>query len=156
MIDEITDFEDGADKMAGLFFKAKDEFHEAIDSHIQAIDYAQSQIELAKKKAALYNARAKTFEKLMTMFQRAAVLAIERHPDLEFKGTLGKLKAVKNAQPIINMPADIDVKDPRLAPYHQIKEIDIIDRDTLKADLKAGKEIDGFSLSWGKHLRISI
>ena len=135
------------------FKLACDDLKEATDNRIEYKCYIESQIEQAKAIAQRWNTRAKKMEKVLEALKQDTLSTLLNSPGLIFAGELGRLSAQRNSIPHITMPINIDYDDERLEQYRVDKIVPTINKDRIRADLSSGKEIEGFSLNYGHHVR---
>lgn len=139
-------------EIQNLFSEAHGSLKDCVDRRIKFLKYAESQVMLAKQMRDEWAKRALRFETAIERIKANTIAVMKANPDVPYKGDLGAFKIQKNSVPVLEMPEDWD-KDPT---YFIEKRYLSLDKEKLKADLKAGKEIPGVSLRYGEHLRMSI
>lgn len=151
-----------------IFTQARDTLMEAVDRRIKYIKYTESQVRLAKEMRDEWSDRAQRLEKALEYIKDDTKAVIKENPGIPFRGSLGSVKIYKNATPSLRIEPDslklakqtheIVEYAGTLAPmeYVEMKEVRVLNKEKLKNDLKAGKEIPGISLEQGDHVRITL
>lgn len=139
-------------------------FKASIDKRVATIEGLDNYIKFVESQAKTLTAKAKVLKNLLERIKQTTLWQIETNPDLDWRGSLRKLarqkspptktwilqtEDIKHAIP----PTAVDLIDER---YYTKKEVYILDRATVEADLKAGRKVDNIChLNEPKyHLRI--
>lgn len=132
-----------------LFAEKQDILAEAVDKRIRYMEYLKSQIDHTEHMVDKWNKRYSHLVQILDAIKSEA-LFLAKSSSVPLKGSLGKFKVVKNSRPTLQIT---DENHEDLANYKKVIVKTAIDKDALKDDILAGKEITGVSLVFGEHLR---
>ncbi len=147
-----------------LLNRARASSVESVDRRIDYIRFAESQAQMAREMRNTWEKRLRTFERVAESIKANTLSIIKTNPGIPFEGSVEKFRVCKNAQPKLIHPLTIqryqteiilpDSFTPFLDEYIETKTIHVLNKEALKKDLKAGKEILGAALELGEHIRI--
>ena len=133
------------------------------DALISFIENMQLQAGHAKAKADAYAARAKSLESAAENAKAYAKLLLSQHPDLEFRGTKGKLAIQRTAPklchnvPMFRYSTDKKIPDNFQVPdkYTQLVVTRVLNTDAVKEAIKAGEPL-GFEAEMKENFALRI
>lgn len=130
-----------------LFKKGQEDLASEVDRMFRCKMYAESQLELTKKQIFDWQNRKRKMEKFLSYIKETAMLTAES-TKVPLKGVYGKITVQKNSQPTLELSTH------NIPEEYFYKEY-VLNKESLRNDLLAGKEIDGASLTYGYHPRFT-
>lgn len=168
LCEQIDDAENISAMLHDMFDRARETLQESVDKRIKYVKYAETQLRLAKEMRDEWATRAQRFEKALEYIKDNTKEVIKANPGIPFRGSLGSVKVCKNSVPSLRIDPDCVILAKHtqelveymgvIAPEEYIENIEIrvLNKEKLKADLKAGKEVPGITLEHGDHVRITL
>lgn len=152
--DEVEHSDQIAPQLESLFHDAQLSLGDAIERRMNFILYAQSQMRHAAKIAHEWRTREKRFEDIIEKIKEDTMETMKKHPHIPFVSTQGSFKVQRNSVPSLVLCDNFTAMAPS---EYLVEKTDVsVDCFKLKHDLTEGKQIDGASLKYGEHLRISL
>lgn len=146
------------------FSEAQDLTMDQVDRRIEFMLYVEAQRDKAKDMATRWTARAKALEGTMEWIKNQAKTVLMAVPGVPLKGSLGAFKLVKNSKAALvtrcqtakfsfEIVPDTDGIDP---DYLKTMQFTVLDKDRIRSDLAAGKDVPFASLFQDYHVRFSL
>tara|TARA_R110000868_G_scaffold9394_6_gene46937 strand:+ start:502 stop:1065 length:564 start_codon:yes stop_codon:yes gene_type:complete len=132
----------------------------AVDRRIVFMSMIESAIEDAKKARDAWSDQAKKLSKAYEAFEANTIGIIESHPDLPFKGDLGKLTVRKNPPSVVTAFGDRDLTPSEIyanaidSGFVRTKTTYRLDKDAIKDALKSGAVLEWAKLEQGQALKV--
>lgn len=142
--------------------------NDKVDRLIGFIERMQIESAAAYAKAEMYKRRGDVLENSMQNAKEYAKAMVLLNPDLEYRGTKGKLTVQRVADKLVyniekqrysstNVIAEHDILSGAVDPkYVTPKTVMVIDNDKVKKDIEAGVAVPFAKLEENKSLRIRI
>src|SRR5688500_18041871 len=96
LCDQIDNGVEPTKAVSLLFQERKLDLAEAVDRRIAFVNAVDAQIEAARKAKDAWAAQVRSLEALLAAMKAGTKEIIEAHPDLPYKGSIGRLAVQKN------------------------------------------------------------
>ena len=160
LCDRLDDGEDPSAAFLQAFQETKLDLADAVDRRIAFAGWLEGAIFAAKKARDAYAERARKLGQVEEAFKKNTAETIQAHPDLPYKGALGRL-AVQASAPSLKLsfePGNLTLQgfvDLGIDTKFIISKTTwSLDTAAVKAALVAGEQFSWASLEHGKHLRV--
>lgn len=149
--DTVSSADEITEEMLNLFQINQQNVAQEVDRAFRYKAYLESQRDYALSMEVKWGNRKEKMEQLLDKLKHAA-LAVAKSTQVPLKGDHGKITIRKNSRPSINYELGFR-PDPE---YVRTRSFTSLDKDKMREDLEAGKEIPGASLEWGEHVRFTM
>ncbi len=163
LLQELTDRIDAGEELSTalvtVFNETRLDLAEAVDRRIAFDTWIKGAIVTTKKAKNAYALRMKRLKMMHKAFVEHTKLTILAHPDLPYRGELGRISVQKNAAKLLLAFGKSAITPDMIRTfgidesYLKAEVVYSIDTDKVKADLKAGKEILWAAVTKGTQVR---
>jgi hypothetical protein len=152
--DDVENCDEIDPQLSSLFHAAELTLGDSIERRMNFLLYAQGQARHAGKLAHEWRNRERRFEYVIEKIKEDTLVTMKKYPNIPFSSMQGSFKIQRNSVPSLELISNFS----EVAPLEYIVEKveAVVDCKKLKEDLTEGKQIDGASLKYGEHLRISL
>lgn len=148
------------------FEAAVDNLSGSVDKRIRYLSYAEGMAKQAKEMRDRWALRARSMERTVEWIKNQTANLMKTYPNHVFRGELGSFKLTKNSIPSLNVdvktaPRTFDVIESTYgsklpSEYTTFQQVQVVDKEKLKAHLATGQMVPGAELMQGEHVRITL
>jgi len=140
---------------------------DAVDRNFLFHQYVKSQIALAKDMADNWKHQKDVMQNVLERHKDRIKFIMEANPDIPFKGAQGKMTlqaspsalnlAFQSSKRTFETISDHDITKYKVdASYVDIVQLKALNKEKVKEDLKAGRELPFARLTQSKHVRFKV